>query len=145
MLIGMALAHSKIRSRFLTFVAYPKIISFISIAVIGFLCRPVDIIDIHGVPAGGLGWSDVGSWDSLFDVLEADRDGNVHVNCEVMPIQTHNSLAYAANKKLIVTIGVDDLIIIDSGDALLVCRRDQAQQVRQVIDDLKKSKKENYL
>ena len=55
-----------------------------------------------------------------------------------MPLETHNSLVYSTEKKLVVTIGVDDLIVIDSGDALLVCRRDQAQQVRQVIENLKK-------
>jgi mannose-1-phosphate guanylyltransferase len=97
------------------------------------------------LPAGGLEWSDVGSWDSLFDVLLPDENGNVVVNGEHMPLETHNSLVYSSGKKLIVTIGVDDLIVIDSGDALLVCHRDQAQQVRQVIANLKKSQRENYL
>lgn len=97
------------------------------------------------LPAGGLDWSDVGSWDSLFDVVPADGDGNVCVNGEHMPLDTHNSLVYSTEKKLIVTVGVDDLIIIDSADALLICHRDQAQQVRQVIENLKKINKENYL
>ncbi len=95
--------------------------------------------------ADGLEWSDIGSWDSLFDVLIPDKDGNVVVNGEYMPLETHNSLVFSSGKKLIVTIGVDDLIVVDSGDALLVCRRDQAQQVRQVIADLKKSQREDYL
>jgi len=97
------------------------------------------------LPADGLEWSDVGSWDSLFDVLLPDEGGNVVVNSEHMLLETHNSLVYSSGKKLIVTIGVDDLIVIDSGDALLVCRRDQAQQVRQVIANLKKSQREDYL
>ncbi len=97
------------------------------------------------LPAGGLEWSDVGSWDSLFDVLLPDEGGNVVVNSEHMPLETHNSLVYSSEKKLVVTIGVDDLIVIDSGDALLVCHRDQAQQVRQVIANLKKSQREEYL
>jgi mannose-1-phosphate guanylyltransferase len=97
------------------------------------------------LPAGGLEWSDVGSWDSLFDVLLPDEGGNVVVNGEHMLLETHNSLIYSSEKKLIVTIGVDDLIVIDSGDALLVCHRDQAQQVRQVIANLKESQREDYL
>jgi mannose-1-phosphate guanylyltransferase len=97
------------------------------------------------LPAGGLEWSDVGSWDSLFDVLLPDKDGNVVVNSEHMSLETHDSVIYSTEKKLIVTIGVDDLILIDSGDALLVCRKDQAQRVRQVIDNLKKSQREDYL
>ncbi len=97
------------------------------------------------LPAGGLEWSDVGSWDSLFDVLLPDELGNVVVNGDHMPLQTRDTLVYSSDKKLIVTIGVEDLIVIDSGDALLVCRRDQAQQVRQVIENLKKTHRENYL
>jgi mannose-1-phosphate guanylyltransferase len=97
------------------------------------------------LPAGGLEWSDVGSWDALFDVLLHDKDGNVLVNSEHLAIDTHDTLVYSLDKKLVVTVGVDDLIVVDSGDALLVCRRDQAQRVRQVIENLKKSGRENYL
>jgi mannose-1-phosphate guanylyltransferase len=97
------------------------------------------------LPAGGLEWSDVGSWDSLFDVILPDKHGNVVVNSEHMALETRDSLVYSTEKKLVVTIGVENLIVIDSGDALLVCRRDQAQQVRQVIENLKRSKEEDYL
>ncbi len=97
------------------------------------------------LPAGGLEWSDVGSWDSLFDVLLPDADGNVAVSGDHLAFETHDSLVYSAGKKLIVTIGVDDLIVVDSGDALLVCHRDQAQQVRRVIETLKATKRERYL
>lgn len=97
------------------------------------------------LPAGGLEWSDVGSWDSLFDVLLPDEDGNVFVNSDHMPLDTHNSLVYSSGRKLIVTIGVDDLIVVDAGDALLVCHRDQAQQVRRVIETLKTTNRESYL
>ncbi len=97
------------------------------------------------LPASGMEWSDVGSWDSLFDVLLPNKEGNVVVNSEHMLLDTHDSLIYSDGKKLVVTIGLDDLIIVDSADALLVCRRDQAQQVRQVIENLKKMKQEDYL
>jgi mannose-1-phosphate guanylyltransferase len=97
------------------------------------------------LPAGGLEWSDVGSWDSLFDVLLPDSEGNVVVNSDHLPFDTHDSLVYSSGKKLIVTIGVDDLIVVDAGDALLVCHRDQAQQVRPVIETLKKTNRESYL
>jgi len=97
------------------------------------------------LPASGLEWSDVGSWDSLFDVLLPDDEGNVVVKSEHMLLETHDSLIYSNEKKLVVTIGLDDLIIIDSSDALLVCRRDQAQQVRRVIENLKKNQQEEYL
>jgi mannose-1-phosphate guanylyltransferase len=97
------------------------------------------------LPASGLEWSDVGSWDSLFNVFVPDERGNVVVNSDHMPLETHDSLIYSTRRKLVVTIGVNDLIVVDSDDALLVCRRDQAQQVRRVIEDLKKLNKEDYL
>ena len=102
-------------------------------------------MDVAVLPAGGLEWSDVGSWDSLFDVLLPDDRGNVVVNSEHLALETHDSLVYTAEKKLVVTIGIEDLIVIDSKDALLVCRRDQAQQVRQVIEYLQKSQQVDYL
>ena len=97
------------------------------------------------LPASGLDWSDVGSWDSLFDVLVPDGDGNIVVDSHFMPLETHGSLVYGGTEKLIVTIGVDDLIIIDTEDALLVCRKDRTQQVRQVIANLKNSDREHYI
>lgn len=98
------------------------------------------------LPAGGLGWSDVGSWDSLYEVLIPDADGNVAVNAEHIKIDSHHTLVYSANsQRLMVTIGLDDVIVVDSGDVLLVCKADQAQRVRDVVEQLKKSNREKYL
>jgi mannose-1-phosphate guanylyltransferase len=90
------------------------------------------------IPAASLGWSDVGSWDTLFDVLDHDLDGNIIFGKNFIGLDTHNSLIYADSKdRLVVTIGVDNLVLVDTGDALLICRRDQAQKVRQVVNQLK--------
>lgn len=97
------------------------------------------------LPASGLEWSDVGMWDSLFDVLLPDKNGNVIVNSDHLLLDTRKSLIYTTEKKLIVTIGVDNIMIVDAGDALLVCHRDQAQRVRQVIEGLKDTQREEYL
>jgi mannose-1-phosphate guanylyltransferase len=98
------------------------------------------------LPAGGLEWSDVGSWDSLFDVLLPDQNGNIVFAGQHIGEDTHNSLVYGnRGERVIVTIGVDDLIIVDSGDVLLVCHKDQAQKVRKVVDQLKKLNMEQYL
>ena len=92
------------------------------------------------IPAKGLGWSDVGSWDSLFEVLPGDEHGNIVMGGEHIGLDTHESLVYVNQEhRLIVTIGVEDLVVIDTGDVLLVCRKDQAQKVRQVVNQLKKS------
>ncbi len=98
------------------------------------------------LPAGGLEWSDVGSWDSLFDVLPADVHGNIVFSSHHLAVDTHNSLVYGnRDDRLIVTIGVENLIIVDAGDVLLVCEKEQAQKVRQVVASLKNSEREKYL
>jgi mannose-1-phosphate guanylyltransferase len=98
------------------------------------------------LPAGGLGWNDVGSWDTLFDVLFPDMDGNVASNVQHLAMETHNTLVYGRNgNRLIVTIGVDDTVIVDAGDVLLVCKSDQAQKVKDVVEHLKKHRQEKYL
>lgn len=98
------------------------------------------------LPASGLGWNDVGSWDSLFEVLKPDGDGNIILGSDVLSFDTHGSLVSSNDdRRLIVTIGVKNLIIIDTGDALLVCDKDQAQQVRKVVGHLKEKNRTEFL
>ncbi|MCE7905020.1 MAG: mannose-1-phosphate guanyltransferase [Anaerolineae bacterium CFX3] len=98
------------------------------------------------LPAGGLEWSDVGSWDSLFDVHITDKDGNIVFANQHIAEDTHHSLVYDnGGERLIVTIGVDDLVVVDTRDVLLVCHKDHAQKVRKVVDSLKNSEHEKYL
>lgn len=97
------------------------------------------------LPAGGLEWSDIGNWNSLFDVLVPDKDGNIVFSGHHIPLETSRSLVYGnKDDRLIVTIGVDNLIIVDSGDVLLICHKDQSAKVRQIVDKLKNSDKEHY-
>jgi mannose-1-phosphate guanylyltransferase len=92
------------------------------------------------IPASDLKWSDVGSWDSLFDVLPADENGNIVVGSQHIAIESGSSLIYGTNPdRLLVTIGLSDLVVVDTGDVLLVCPKEKAQQVRQVVDHLKKN------
>jgi mannose-1-phosphate guanylyltransferase len=89
------------------------------------------------IPAKGLGWSDVGSWDSLFDVIKGDQDGNIVMGGQHIGLETSNSLVYVTQEhRLIVTIGVEDLVVVDTGDVLLVCRKEQAQEVRKIVNQL---------
>ena len=98
------------------------------------------------LPAGGLGWSDVGSWDSLFEVLLPDMNGNVAMNAQHLALDTNNTLVYTkAGERLVVTIGLDDMIIVDASDVLMVCRVDQAQKVKDVVEHLKRHHQQKYL
>ena len=99
------------------------------------------------LPAGGLGWSDVGSWDSLFEVLLPDMNGNVATNAQHhLALDTHNTLVYSTgDERLIVTIGLDDMVVVDSGDVMMICKVDQSQKVKDVVEHLKKHNQEKYL
>lgn len=91
------------------------------------------------IPAEGLNWSDVGSWDALFDVIPADENGNIIMGGQHVGLDTHKSLVYVdQERRLIVTIGVKDLVVVDTGDVVLICRVDQAQKVRQIVRKLEK-------
>ncbi len=98
------------------------------------------------LPAGGLGWSDVGSWDSLYEVLFPDIHGNVSTTPQHLALETHNTLVYGTDgERLIVTIGMDDTVVVDAGDVLLICKADQAQKVREVVAHLQRHRQEKYL
>ncbi|MDH5506611.1 MAG: sugar phosphate nucleotidyltransferase [Anaerolineae bacterium] len=98
------------------------------------------------IPVAGLGWNDIGSWSSLFEVLPGNKDGNI-VNCEShISINSQNSLVHVeGSPRMVVTIGVQDLVIVDTGDVLMVCAKDSAQDVRQVIEEIKARKLQGYL
>lgn len=92
-----------------------------------------------------IGWTDIGSWATLLEVLDGDAHGNVVRGAgPAMPVDTHDSLIYTADR-LIATLGVHDLIIVDTPDALLVCSRERAQDVRKIVDQLKQSRYSAYL
>jgi mannose-1-phosphate guanylyltransferase len=99
------------------------------------------------LPAGGLGWSDVGMWSSLFEVLLPDMNGNITTDTgSHLAHETHNTLVYGGGtERLVVTIGVDDMVIVDTSDVLLVCKTDQSQRVREVVEHLRKHRQERYL
>jgi mannose-1-phosphate guanylyltransferase / mannose-6-phosphate isomerase len=86
------------------------------------------------VPAS-LGWSDVGAWDALWDMGVRDAAGNV-VQGDVIAEATKNSYLRTEGR-LLATLGVEDLIVVDTRDATLVARKDQAQHVKKIVDRLK--------
>ena len=88
-------------------------------------------------------WADIGNWAELGDRVHADARGN-SVDGEAVLVDTSGTMVFG-DRRLIATIGLDDLIIVDTEDALLVCRRDRAQDVRKVVDALKRARKTRYL
>lgn len=83
------------------------------------------------------GWSDIGSWQAISDLYESDQSGN-RIQGEVVLIDSRNTFVQGESR-LIAIVGVDDLVIVDTQDAVLVARRDRAQEVKAVVDELKQT------
>lgn len=85
-----------------------------------------------------LAWSDLGSWDSVFEALEKDSNQNVKIG-NVHDIDTKNSLIYGG-KRLISTIGLEDIIVVETDDALFLGKKGESQRVKALVEELKKRK-----
>lgn len=92
---------------------------------------------------GAFEWSDIGTWISLGEVWEHDANGNM-VRGEHVGIDTSGSIVHAPDK-LVATIGLKDVVIVATEDALLVCRKDRAQDVRRVVEELERRGLQEYL
>ncbi len=92
---------------------------------------------------GEFSWSDVGSWEEVYQLSEKDDNGNASMG-KVFTEMTVDSYIYSPDKFTSV-IGVENLIIINTDDALLVCRRDKSQDVKKIVDHLKMNKLSEYL
>ena len=112
---------------------------------------PIDVIDrtvmektdrLLLVPAG-FDWADIGNWAELGDRVHADSRGN-SVEGEAVLVDTTGSLVFG-DRRLVAAIGLEDMIIVDTEDAVLVVPRSRAQDVRKVVEALKRSRKTRYL
>lgn len=84
-----------------------------------------------------IGWDDVGSWPALERVRTADANGNVTIGRHV-GVRTHNTIVVSRNNRLVTTLGVSDLIIVESDGVLFICPRAEAQNVREIVTELRK-------
>ena len=92
---------------------------------------------------GDFEWADIGNWAELGDRVRADVRGN-SVEGESILVDTTGSLILGS-RRLVAAIGLDDMIIVDTEDALLVCPRSRAQDVRKVVEALRRAGKTRYL
>ncbi len=100
------------------------------------------ISNIHAV-AADIGWDDVGSWTVVYDLTAKDDDGNVRPKQSLCLDSRGNMIV--AKKKFVVTVGVQDLVIVETDDALLVCPRDRSQDVGKAVQALEKAGREELL
>ncbi len=90
-------------------------------------------------------WVDVGSWPAIEAIVESDGDGNVTTGSQVSHLGSRGNIVIAESDHLIATIGVDDLVIVHSPDATLICKRRDAQSIKELVDNIRKEFGEKYL
>ncbi|MGB0716359.1 MAG: mannose-1-phosphate guanylyltransferase [Phycisphaerae bacterium] len=90
-------------------------------------------------------WLDVGSWPALESVVEADAEGNVGVGKKVMHLGSRGNIVVTEEDHLIATIGVDDLVIIHSPDATLICTKRDTQSIKELVNNVDEQYGSDYL
>ena len=122
-------------------------IDFLRLDKDAFGACPADSIDYAvmektahaAVLAVDLGWSDVGSWSALWEVAARDAAGNAHRG-DVIALDCRDTYAWG-ERRLIALIGLDDVVVVDTDDALLVARKDRVQQVKEIVRRIKAEKR----
>lgn len=92
--------------------------------------------------ADNLGWSDLGSWQAWDEILKKDNQGNIF-KADVLNLNSKN-ITVIGNNRLIATIGLDDLIVVDTPDALLITKKDKTEDVKKIVEILKAQKRQEH-
>ncbi len=98
--------------------------------------------DIYVIP-GSFGWDDVGSWISLERLQKSDKQGNI-ISGDVIAVDTKKCIVQGIDK-LIATVGIEDMIVVDTKDALLICHREHTGDIKKVIENFKINNRNEYL
>ncbi|MBU1014265.1 MAG: mannose-1-phosphate guanylyltransferase [Bacteroidetes bacterium] len=97
------------------------------------------------VLASDFGWSDLGTWGSLYDVREKDQNENSIIGNNVMTYDTKNCIVHVPKDKLVVLQGLDNFIVVENDGVLLICKKNEEQQIKQFVTDVKEQKGNQYI
>lgn len=99
--------------------------------------------DLLVIPAS-FGWADVGHWRTMYDILSTPKQPNV-VKGHYLGVESKGNLVYSLGGRLVTTVGVNNFVVIDTKDALLICPKNQTQDVKKLVESLKKSQHRKHL
>jgi mannose-1-phosphate guanylyltransferase len=100
--------------------------------------------NVYIIPSS-FGWSDLGTWNSAWDNMERDYLGNAVAGKNVMVIDATKCMVHVDDNKLLVLQGLDDFIVVDTKDALLICKKDKEQEIKEFVAEVKRNKGDKYL
>lgn len=100
--------------------------------------------NVYVIPSS-FGWSDLGTWNSAYENLGKDQNENAVTTHNAMLIDTHNCIINTPENKLVVIQGLDNFIVVDTGDVLLVCKKEKEQEIKEFVGDVKRQKGDKFL
>ncbi len=105
----------------------------------GVLEKSDNVITVQG----DFGWNDIGSWSAIHGISEKDKDNNV-LQGDVVAIDSRDVFVYSP-EKLVAVVGLENIVIVETSDALLVCSKEKAQDVKKIVDLLEKTGRDSFL
>ncbi len=100
--------------------------------------------NVFVIPAA-FGWSDLGTWNSVWDNMEKDYFENSVIGNNVMIVDATKCIVHASDSKLMVLQGMDNFIVVDSNDVLLICKREKEQELKEYVAEIKRNKGDKFL
>jgi len=100
--------------------------------------------NVYVIPSS-FGWSDLGTWNSVYENLEKDYLGNAIAGKKVIVIDAARCVVHSGNRKLLVLQGLEDFIVVDSTDVLLICKRDKEQEIKDYVAEVRRNIGDEYL
>lgn len=100
--------------------------------------------NVYVIPSS-FGWSDIGTWNSAYENLQKDPNANAVTGNNVMLVDTGNCIVHTPENKLVVLQGLYDFIIVDTGDVLLICKKEKEQEIKEFVGDVKRQKGDKFL
>jgi mannose-1-phosphate guanylyltransferase len=97
------------------------------------------------VRSSAIGWSDLGTWGSLYQHIEKDKNGNAVIGKNVMLHQSSGCIVHVPKNKLVVMEGLEDYIVVEAEDILLICKKQDEQQIRNFVNEVKAQKGEKFV
>lgn len=97
------------------------------------------------VLSADIGWSDLGTWGSLYEFSDKNKEGNSIIGKNVVVYDTTNCIVNVPKEKLVVLQGMDDFIVVESDGILLICRKSEEQQLKPIVNDIRISKGEKFV
>lgn len=97
------------------------------------------------VRASSMKWSDIGTWKSLYEHLPKNKNKNVFIGKQIMAYHTKDCLVNVPEDKLVVLVGLNDLMIVESNNMLLICKKDQEQEIKNIVQEIRFQKGDMYV